>query len=83
MYAFVWRRLPGNTWWKLGQMLALFSVVGALLWFFVFPWAEPLLPFDDVQVGTGTEITQTTGPDNVVPYPTVNNPHPSASELAN
>ena len=22
----------------------------ALLWFFVFPWAEPLLPFDDVQV---------------------------------
>ena len=28
--------------------------VGALLWYVVFPWAEPLLPFDDVQVGTGT-----------------------------
>jgi hypothetical protein len=30
-------------------------MVGALLWYVVFPWATPLLPFDDVQVGTGTE----------------------------
>jgi hypothetical protein len=25
--------------------------VVAVLWFWVFPAAEPLLPFDDVQVG--------------------------------
>ena len=28
----------------------LVAAVAALLWFVVFPWAEPLLPFDDVQV---------------------------------
>ena len=43
--------LPG----KLTGSLVLVAAIGALLWYVVFPWAEPLLPFDDVQVGTGTE----------------------------
>jgi hypothetical protein len=30
--------------------VVLVAAVGALLWYVVFPWAEPLLPFDDVQV---------------------------------
>jgi hypothetical protein len=32
----------------------LVSAIGILLWYVVFPWATPLLPFDDVQVGSTT-----------------------------
>jgi hypothetical protein len=50
MYAWVWRRLPGGSAGKLIGSLLLTAAALALLWFYVFPWAEPLLPFDDVQV---------------------------------
>ena len=33
----------------IGSVLLVAATV-ALLWYVVFPWAEPLLPFDDVQV---------------------------------
>lgn len=81
MYSFIWRRLPGNIWAKLALTLALTLGVVALLWVIVFPWAEPLLPFDDVQVGNGTETTQERVPDDsdVLPYPTADNPAPTAS----
>jgi hypothetical protein len=69
MYAWIWRKLPFGLWGKLTGSLALVTMVGALLWYVVFPWATPLLPFDDVQVGTGTD--QQGGPagqdPNVVP----------------
>ncbi len=55
MYAWIWRKLPFGLWGKLTGSLVLVMTVGALLWYVVFPWATPLLPFDDVQVGTGTE----------------------------
>lgn len=55
MYAWIWRKLPFGLWGKLTGSLALVTMVGALLWYVIFPWATPLLPFDDVQVGTGTE----------------------------
>jgi len=55
MYAWLWRKLPFGLWGKLTGSLALVTMVGALLWYVVFPWATPLLPFDDVQVGSGTE----------------------------
>ena len=64
MYAWIWRKLPFGLWGKLTGSLVLLTAVGALLWYVVFPWATPLLPFDDVQVGTGTEQQ---GPDSVVP----------------
>ncbi len=35
--------------------LVLLVAVGALLWYVVFPWATPLLPFDNVQVGTSQQ----------------------------
>ena len=54
MYAWIWRKLPFGLWGKLSGSLVLVAVVGALLWYVVFPKATPLLPFDDVQVGTGT-----------------------------
>ncbi len=52
MYGWIWRRLPGNG--PVRAVLALALVLGAvaLLWFYVFPWAEPLLPFGDVTVET-------------------------------
>ena len=69
MYAFIWRRLPFGIWGKLTGSIVLVSAIGVLLWYVVFPWATPLLPFDDVQVGTTNG--QQTGPaqedPNVVP----------------
>jgi hypothetical protein len=51
MYGWVWAHLPGN--WLVKTFFAALIVVGAalVLWFIVFPWAEPLLPFGDVTVG--------------------------------
>lgn len=50
MYSALWRRLPGR--WPLKSLLCLVlaSVVVALLFTVVFPWAEPRLPFTDVTV---------------------------------
>ncbi|MFC0532845.1 hypothetical protein [Phytohabitans kaempferiae] len=51
MYAWIWRHLPFRAWpAKLATSLVLLAAIGALLWYVVFPWAQPLLPFDDVQV---------------------------------
>lgn len=51
MYAWIWRKLPGDTRAKVaGATLLVLLVVGLLL-FVVFPWAEPRLPFNDVTVG--------------------------------
>jgi hypothetical protein len=58
VYAWIWRRLPFGLPGKIIGSLVLTLSVVALLWYVVFPWAEPILPFDDVQVG---------GTDGVVP----------------
>ena len=50
MYAWIWRKLPFGLAGKLVGSVLLAAATVALLWFVVFPWAEPLLPFDDVQV---------------------------------
>src|SRR3954447_19867421 len=55
MYAWIWRKLPFGVWGKLIGSLGLLAATGALLWYVVFPWATPLLPFDDVQVGADTQ----------------------------
>jgi hypothetical protein len=88
VYAWIWRKLPFGLPGKLAGSVLLAATVGLLLWYVVFPWATPLLPFDDVQVGTGTEQGSTPeqpageadpddGPDDI-PYSTESNaPHPS------
>jgi len=92
MYAWIWRKLPFGLPGKITGSIVLIATVGVLLWYVVFPWATPLLPFDDVQVGTGTEQQgDPAGPNpNVVipgeenapdelPYSDQSNaPHPSA-----
>jgi hypothetical protein len=94
MYAWIWRKLPFGLPGKLTGSIVLAVTVVALLWYVVFPWATPLLPFDDVQVGTGTE-QQGPGPAGVDPSAVIpgeegapdelpyseesNAPHPSAT----
>ena len=92
MYAWIWRKLPFGLPGKLTGSIVLVAAVTALLWYVVFPWATPLLPFDDVQVGNGTGVEQGTGGQNAdvtstnapgeapeeIPYSTESNePHPS------
>ncbi|MEH1012562.1 hypothetical protein V6U90_05490 [Micromonospora sp. CPCC 206060] len=85
MYAWIWRKLPFGLAGKLAGSLLLATAVVALLWYVVFPWAEPLLPFDDVQVtqdsgvpggdgGVGTDAPPGMD-DHDLPYDiTTNNP---------
>ncbi|MDQ8707682.1 hypothetical protein RCO28_35195 [Streptomyces sp. LHD-70] len=53
MYGWIWRHLPGNTWLKALISVLLAVAVVFLLFQYVFPWAEPLLPFNDVTVDEG------------------------------
>lgn len=50
MYAWIWRTLPGGTALKIVQATILFLAVVALLFFVVFPWIEPHLPYNNVTV---------------------------------
>lgn len=50
MYGWIWRKLPFGLPGKTIGSLILIGVVVAALWFWGFPAAEPLLPFDDVNV---------------------------------
>jgi hypothetical protein len=92
MYGWIWRRLPFGLPGKITGSLVLAVAVGALFWYVVFPWATPLLPFDDVQVGTGTEQTGPAqqdpnavipgeeGAPDEIPYSVESNaPHPSST----
>lgn len=53
MYGWIWRHLPGST--PVRALISLVLVLGIvfLLFQYVFPWAEPLLPFNDVTVNDG------------------------------
>ncbi|MGW0789885.1 hypothetical protein ACWD04_16890 [Streptomyces sp. NPDC002911] len=50
MYGWIWRHLPGNAWVRGFISLVLALGVVYALFQYVFPWAEPLLPFGDVTV---------------------------------
>ena len=51
MYAALWRLLPGPTWLKALEALALVLLVLWLLLAYAFPAIEPHLPFDRISVG--------------------------------
>lgn len=57
MYGWIWRHLPGNAWVRLVISLVLVLAVVFVLFQYVFPWAEPLLPFNDVTVDEGSGAT--------------------------
>jgi hypothetical protein len=85
MYSWIWRKLPFGVPGKVIGSLLLISVVVAGLWFWGFPTAEPLLPFDDVNVTdqggpggggpgpAGVDPSESLPPDDVIPYPTNEN----------
>lgn len=47
MYAWIWRHLPGPRWAKIAILAALIPALMIVLFEWVFPWLEPLLPFSD------------------------------------
>jgi hypothetical protein len=53
MYGWIWRHLPGGT--LVRALLSLVLVLGVVfvLFQYVFPWAEPMLPFNNVTVDNG------------------------------
>jgi hypothetical protein len=57
VYAWIWRRLPFGMPGKLAGSVLITTAVAALLWYVVFPWAEPLLPF----TGSDVQVTQDDG----------------------
>jgi hypothetical protein len=96
MYRWIWQKLPFGLPGKVTGSVLLGLATVALLWFVVFPWAEPLLPFDDVQVtqdggapvddpadvDPGPAGTQP-GDGHDLPYDTsTNNPIPSSRASA-
>ena len=50
MYGWIWRTLPGGVPGKLAGSLVLVVLTVALLFVYVFPAVEPLLPLGDVTV---------------------------------
>ena len=50
MYSWLWRIFPGGPFGKTACTLVLLLGIAALLWFVLFPWVDPLLPFNDVTV---------------------------------
>jgi hypothetical protein len=51
MYAWLWRHLPGPIAVKLLCTLMLIALVVIVLFQWVFPWLEPLMPFSGNTVG--------------------------------
>ncbi|GAA1959247.1 hypothetical protein [Catenulispora subtropica] len=45
MYAFLWRHLPGPVYVKVLIAAAALALVVVLLFGWIFPWIEPLMPF--------------------------------------
>lgn len=58
MYGWLWRRLPGPWPVRLVETVALLVGVVALLFYIVFPAADPHLPFNDVTVNSPTTISR-------------------------
>ncbi|WP_433530787.1 hypothetical protein ACQPYA_01185 [Micromonospora sp. CA-263727] len=96
MYAWIWRKLPFGLPGKLAGSLLLVTTAVVLLWYVVFPWAGPLLPFtgEDVQVtqqdsdlpggdvvpGDGPAGDTPAGDDHDLPYDTDRNNTPPPDE---
>lgn len=50
MYTWLWRKLPGGVPGKVAGCFVLLLAVVALLFFVVFPWVDPRLPFNQVTI---------------------------------
>ncbi|RFS87009.1 hypothetical protein D0T12_01775 [Actinomadura spongiicola] len=59
MYAWIWRRLPGEWPTKTATALGLVIAVAAVFWYMIFPWLEPKLQFDHGVVDRPTPTSST------------------------
>jgi hypothetical protein len=73
MYTWIWRHLPGGLPAKMGGVFALLLGTLALLFFVIFPWIEPQLPFNHVNVSPGATTVPTE------PFPTLTPTGPAAT----
>ena len=48
MYAALWHALPGPTWARVLLLLCAFVALTLVLFLYVFPAIEPMLPFDQI-----------------------------------
>src|SRR3954451_6086533 len=75
MYVWIWRRLPGGLPGKLVGSLVLLAGALSLLFFFVFPYAERRLPFQDITVDPQPtphpSVTVSAAPESVPHLPTM------------
>lgn len=53
MYVWMWRHLPGPWFLRLALSVALAFVALYLLFNHVFPWLDPKLPFNQVEIEGG------------------------------
>jgi hypothetical protein len=53
VYGWIWRHLPGGWWGRLGGSFVLLLAALALLFYVLFPWIEPRLPFNHVTITPG------------------------------
>ncbi|WP_433248442.1 hypothetical protein ACQPYK_00525 [Streptosporangium sp. CA-135522] len=51
VYGWIWRLLPGGLATKVFLAVVLAGLAAAVLWYVVFPWLEPRVPFDHTTVG--------------------------------
>lgn len=50
MYVWIWRKLPGGIATKIAATLMLGAMVIAVLFFVLFPWLDPRLPWSHATV---------------------------------
>ncbi|HJD68970.1 MAG TPA: hypothetical protein K8V54_04440 [Corynebacterium kroppenstedtii] len=50
MYAWIWRHLPGPTWFRVIEALVLIATVVLILMQVVFPVVSDWMPYNDVRV---------------------------------
>jgi hypothetical protein len=75
VYGWIWRSLPGNLTAKLVEGLVLLVGVLALLFLVLFPWVEPRLPWNNINIDAPTTSQQQS------PAPSGSSAGPSGSVL--
>jgi hypothetical protein len=56
MYGWLWRRLPGPLPARVAAGAGLVVAALALLFFVLFPWVEPRLPWNDVTINSPSVV---------------------------
>jgi hypothetical protein len=67
VYAWIWRRLPGEWPTKTAIALGIVLAVAAVLWYAAFPRVEAKLQFDHGVVQDGPGVVQTPSPSGSAP----------------